>query len=141
MFKSMLNCNNMPEDKNRKETHCHNHECSCHDGRVSRFIEPSLLLLLAQKPAHGYELLADLTGLGFYEGDPDPGAVYRNLRQMEEEMLVKSEWDTSGPGPAKRLYRLTPRGEDYLHSWAVSIGRRKKALENFLSLFKEIFPE
>jgi len=108
---------------------------------VSRFIEPSLLLLLAQKPAHGYELLADLTGLGFYEGGPDPGAVYRNLRQMEEEMLVKSEWDTSGPGPAKRLYRLTPRGEDYLHSWAVSIGKRKKALENFLRLFKEIFPD
>jgi len=137
----MLNYNNIPEDKDRKETQYHGQERGCHGGRVSRFIEPSLLLLLAQKPVHGYELMADLTGLGFYEGDPDPGAVYRNLRQMEKERLVESEWDTSGSGPAKRLYRLTPRGEDYLHSWAVSIGRRKKALENFLSLYKKIFPE
>jgi PadR family transcriptional regulator PadR len=137
----MLNYNNIPEDKDRKETHCHDQKCGCHRGRVSRFIEPSLLLLLAQKSAHGYELMADLTGLGFYEGEPDPGAVYRNLRQMEKERLVESEWETSGSGPAKRLYRLTSKGEECQHSWAVSIGRRNKALENFLSLYKKIFSE
>ena len=137
----MINYHNIPEDKYIKETHCHEEECGCHGGRVSRFIEPSLLLLLARKPAHGYELMAGLAELGFFEGDPDPGAVYRNLRQMEKEGLVESQWETRGSGPARRLYRLTDRGADYLHSWAVSIGRRKKALENFLSLYKEVFPE
>jgi len=115
------------------------HKCDCHVGRVPRFIEPCLLLLLSQKPSHGYELMENLSGFGFYEGDPDPGAVYRNLRQMEHEELVESSWDTTGTGPAKRLYRLTPKGEDYLHSWVVSIRKRKDALEKFLCLYKNLF--
>jgi len=130
-----MTCNNHQDESN----HNFPQKYDCHWGRVSRFIEPCLLLLLSQKPSHGYELMENLSGFGFYEGDPDPGAVYRNLRQMEGEELVESSWDTTGSGPAKRLYRLTPKGEDYLHSWVVSIRKRKEAFEKFLSLYKNLF--
>jgi DNA-binding PadR family transcriptional regulator len=54
---------------------------------------------------------------------------------MEKEGWVKSKWDTKGSGPAKRIYRITAQGEEILHGWAVTIGKRKEALDQFLKLY------
>jgi poly-beta-hydroxybutyrate-responsive repressor len=90
-----------------------------------------LLRLAVKTRSHGYELIEDV---GQFESEgADPGAVYRNLRAMESEGLVTSEWDTDGSGPAKRLYSLTPEGVEMLRSWVVVIRQQKNALEQFLS--------
>jgi len=115
-----------------------NYPCGCHKERQNRFIEPSLLLLLCQKPAHGYELLAGLEALGFYNGPPDPGAVYRTLRHMEKFNLVRSQWDTSGTGPAKRLYQITEVGKQYLNNWVEVLRQRYAALGNFLRQYQQV---
>src|ERR671932_1524284 len=75
--------------------------------RVERFGEPALLLLLRERPAHGYELLErlpELTG----EERVDVGNLYRILRALEDDGLVVSEWRGDLPGPTKRTYELTP---------------------------------
>ena len=72
--------------------------------RVERFTEPAILLLLRERPAHGYDLLErlpELTG----EQRVEMGNLYRLLRALEEEGLVASEWDETSPGPAKRTLR------------------------------------
>ena len=76
-------------------------------GRIERFQVAALLLLLRERPAHGYDLLERLPSL---LGDErvDVGNLYRVLRRLEEQGLVSSEWDESVPGPAKRTYELTP---------------------------------
>ena len=104
--------------------------CHRHGGHVRSFIRPRLLLLLAQKPAHGYELM-DRVG---QDDDPgaDPGLLYRTLRQFEEQGLVRSSWDTEGRGAARRVYEITDEGIDYLHAWAVTIRRTRERLERFL---------
>jgi poly-beta-hydroxybutyrate-responsive repressor len=105
--------------------------CRCHSGRVRGFIQPRLLLQLSKKPAHGYELMETLAE----EDDnptPDPSTLYRTLRQLEEEELVRSTWDTGGTGPARRVYELTDQGLEYLHAWVVNIRRTKARLERFL---------
>jgi len=101
-------------------------------GRVRGFIQPCLLLLLQQRPSHGYELMERLSEK---EDDPEvePALVYRTLRQLEEDGLVRSSWDTAGGGPARRLYELTPGGVDHLHAWAVDIGHMRRRLERFLT--------
>src|SRR5213079_3470922 len=77
--------------------------------RVERFTEPALLLLLRDRPAHGYELIELLEELA--PGvRADMGNLYRSLRAMEAEGLVTSEWDAEAPGPAKRRYELTAAG-------------------------------
>jgi len=98
---------------------------------VRSFIQPRLLLLLAEKPAHGYELMERLG----QEEDPgaDPGLLCRTLRHFEEEGLVRSSWDTEGRGAARRVYEVTDEGIDYLHAWAVNIRRTRERLERFLS--------
>ncbi len=108
-------------------------------GRVRGFVQPWLLLLLAQKPAHGYELLERLE----QNGAPgmDPGLLYRTLRRFEAMGLVQSDWDTAGPGPARRVYQITGEGLDYLHAWAVNIRRTRERLNRFLDEYVRSFGE
>lgn len=106
--------------------------CTCYNERQSRWVEPSVLYLLWYKARHGYELMADLPNLGFIKGAADPGSVYRMLRHLEENGLVKSEWDTTGSGPAKRLYTITSMGREHLMHWRDALAQRKKALAMFL---------
>src|SRR5215213_344728 len=87
-------------------------------GPGGRFIEPFLLLLLAQGPSHGYDLLERLTARGFVAGEVDPGYLYRTLRGMEAAGAVSSEWDSASRGPIKRTYALTAEGENAGHGWA-----------------------
>jgi poly-beta-hydroxybutyrate-responsive repressor len=72
------------------------------------FLQPCLLLLLAERADHGYELATRLRPL--HDGDGDSGGVYRALRGLEKQGLVRSEWRTSDIGPARRTYHITPAG-------------------------------
>jgi poly-beta-hydroxybutyrate-responsive repressor len=105
---------------------------------VRGFVQPWLLLLLLQKPSHGYELMERL-GQDEEIPDADPGLLYRTLRQLEEDGLVRSTWDTEGKGPARRLYEVTPEGVDYLHAWAVNVRRTRERLDRFLAEYTNHF--
>lgn len=112
--------------------------CSCHSGRMGRLLIPALLLLLAEKPSHGYELSERYSKLGFTEAESDPGAVYRTLRLLEEEGFISSRWETADQGPAKKVYSLNSQGTELLSSWTREIGERKKILESFLDRFYKL---
>lgn len=111
--------------------------CRCRGGRLRGFIQPRLLLQLAQKPAHGYELMDVISQED--ELSTDPGSLYRILRAMEEDGLVKSNWDTSGGGAARRIYQITDQGMDHLHAWMVSIRKTRQMLDNFLAEYETYF--
>ena len=100
--------------------------------RIARFAQPWLLLQLAKQPAHGYELME---GLAQQDSQPalDPGTLYRILRFFEEEGVVSSEWETGGAGPARRVYKVTDQGLDYLHVWAAAVRRDRDRLDRFLA--------
>jgi PadR family transcriptional regulator PadR len=123
---------------------CENHfskegECHCKVERVPNFVQPRLLLELAQKPAHGYELIERLSQEG--EASPDPGNFYRMMRSLEEEGLVCSTWDTQNSGPARRVYELTDQGQELLHAWVVTIRHTHQSLDRFLSEYETLFPK
>jgi len=126
-------------DEHRKGHHeeAAGHCCS-RGARVRGFLQPWLLLLLARKPAHGYELIEQL---GQDEQVPagDPGLLYRTLRQFEEDGLVRSSWNTEGPGPARRVYEITAEGLDYLHAWEANLRRTRERLDRFLAEYQAHF--
>ena len=99
--------------------------------RVERFAEPALLLLLSERPTHGYELLERLPGL-LAEERVDVGNLYRILRALEEDGVVSSEWSADLPGPAKRTYALTAEGEALLQAWVAALGDLRAGLDGFL---------
>lgn len=105
--------------------------CRVPDPRVRSFLQPQLLMALLKKPAHGYELMERLAG---EDGAVvDPGLLYRTLRQLEEEGLVRSAWNTDGGGPARRLYETTPEGREYLGAWTVNIRQIRDQMDRFLA--------
>src|SRR3954452_1024373 len=104
--------------------------------RVERFVEPSLLLLLRERPLHGYELIERLPEIAG-KGRVDVSNLYRLLRALEEEGLVSSEWSAELPGPAKRTYELTAEGRRVLDTWAEALRRARTTIGTFLDRYEE----
>lgn len=102
-------------------------------GLPRNYLRPCLLLLLAEGTAHGYELIAQLPALGLSESDP--GGVYRCLRAMDEDGLVRSKWEPSVVGPARRRYELTAEGADWLHVWAGTLAEVHRLLGGYLARY------
>ena len=102
---------------------------------IERTIQAELLLLLGQRPSHGYELIQRLNEADFKSGEADAATVYRNLRRMDKEGLIKSHWEVGESGPGRRLYKLTPQGEASLKVWARYIAQQKVKLEIFLQVY------
>ena len=100
------------------------------------FLQPCLLLLLREQPDHGYELASRLRPM--HDGDGDAGGVYRALRALERLALVRSEWQVSTVGPARRIYHLTPAGRAFLHEQAAGLNRVHESLHVFLDRYERV---
>jgi PadR family transcriptional regulator, regulatory protein PadR len=98
-------------------------------GLPKSFLQPCLLLLLKEQPGYGYDLVTRLKALGI---DDDSAAVYRSLRSLEERGAVYSYWNTSSTGPARRMYRLTPAGEEQLQAAVEALAETHLAIERYL---------
>ena len=125
------------------QQHSHHERTGCRcapESQVRNFIQPWLLLLLTKKPAHGYELMEQLSQNDDAPG-ADPALLYRTLRQFEEDGLVCSSWDTEGGGAARRVYEITAEGLEYLHAWAVNVRRTRGRLERFLTEYEDHFQD
>ena len=107
-------------------------------GKTERYIQPSLLLGLKTKPSYGYELIHNIQDFGFVQGQAPPGMIYRHLRELEGNGLVRSEWQTEGAGPARRIYHLTAEGEDALALWIKYMQNQADNLLNFIKQYKKL---
>lgn len=79
----------------------------------------AILGILREKELHGgsiHQSLKEKFGV-----KPAKSIVYIMLRRMERAGLVVSDWDTSESGPAKRVYRITQEGLDYLEEATVRL--------------------
>ena len=103
--------------------------------RISRFLEPCLLLLLRGDATHGYNLLDALRQFGFTPGSVDASVVYRILHEMEEAGWVSSQWDTAGSGPPRRVYTVTADGEEYLAAWINDLRRTRDEIDQFIATY------
>ena len=100
------------------------------------FLQPCLLLLLAERADHGYELASRLRPL--HDGEGDSGGVYRALRGLEKHGLVRSEWRTSDVGPARRTYHITSAGMALLAHQVGELQRTHDVLHVFLERYTEV---
>lgn len=98
---------------------------------------PVLLLSLSNWSLHGYKLIQELTRFGF--SSIDQGNVYRTLRQLEKDDLVKSEWDTTAGGPAKRIYSITEAGQTYLRTCSDALEQYQSIINRFFTMYMDMF--
>jgi DNA-binding PadR family transcriptional regulator len=90
-------------------------------GRRSRAkrgdVRAAALLLLAEEPRNGYQLMEEIERRSGGAWRPSPGSVYPALAQLEDEGLVRAD-ETAG----RRAYRLTPEGEAYVEEHRDALG-------------------
>jgi PadR family transcriptional regulator, regulatory protein PadR len=119
---------------NKKITH--NQFARMGSQKAERYIQPSILMTLKEKPSHGYDLIQNINRFEFIEGNAPPGMIYRHLREMEDNGLVVSEWKTDEVGPAKRIYRLTSEGDEVLGAWIDYMGTQAKKMLAFIEIYR-----
>lgn len=108
-------------------------------GNLSRFVEPVLLFLLKKKGrSYGYELAAEWQAHAFTDASIEAAALYKTLRQLEENDCVTSEWDVTGKGPAKRVYRLTPHGEQHFAEWVTVLDQMTRSMTRFVRTAEQL---
>ncbi|MGH9177957.1 MAG: PadR family transcriptional regulator [Acidimicrobiales bacterium] len=98
-----------------------------------KILRACLLLLLEERPGHGYDLLTRLEPLGFERSNP--GRVYRALRWLESAGFVRPTWETTGVGPARRVYELSASGRHALEISAATLRRQAKTLDDKLARY------
>ncbi|HOJ92571.1 MAG TPA: helix-turn-helix transcriptional regulator [Dictyoglomaceae bacterium] len=90
---------------------------------------------LEGRELHGYELISTLSDI--FPGLIPPGIGgmgrgYRILRDLENEGIVISRWDTDDSGPAKKIYRLTEDGERLREEILNYVEEMKGYIDKFL---------
>lgn len=121
----------------RGRQQCTGRDCN---RRMGQFLDPALLLLLEQSPAHGYTLLSRMAefGLDFLA----PTVIYRALRDMEARGWIASTIDEeTTQGPPRRVYALTSTGRQVLRCCVAQLQGTQQVLEYLLALHEELAPE
>jgi PadR family transcriptional regulator PadR len=106
------------------------------NGLPKDFLRPCVLLLLREREAHGYELLELIDAFGFDHSDP--GALYRALRRLESDGLVRSNWRPSATGPPRRVYGLTDAGLEELDRRATDLAEGERRIDAFLDRYLRV---
>jgi PadR family transcriptional regulator PadR len=107
-------------------------------GQPRNFIRPCLLLLLKEAPSYGYELLERLPPFGIRK---DHASLYRTLRALENEGLVRSGWEERVKGPDRRRYEVTVEGEGWLDLWAGALSETQSLLAVYLRRYRQCSQE
>lgn len=100
------------------------------------YLHGCLLLLIAESPAHGYELVARLSDLGLT--NVDSAGVYRALRSMNGDGLLESWWEETLSGPVRRRYRLSEAGAATLQAWAQMVDTSATCLNSFVTRHRQL---
>ena len=101
-----------------------------------QLLHSAVLLLLAEKPRHGYALTNAFADLGL--GDMDRPRIYRTLAELEENGLVKVWDETSSTGYVRRVCSVTDLGHQSLSTAAEMIAHERSALDDFLERYRRV---
>ncbi|MEO7370055.1 MAG: helix-turn-helix transcriptional regulator [Ilumatobacteraceae bacterium] len=97
------------------------------------FLYPTLLLLLAEAPQHGYGLAKQIEAMR--AGSVDRPSVYRALATLSRDGLLNcDETECAGRQP-RRTYRLTDAGARSLHQWMSVIDSERDGLQRMLQRY------
>jgi PadR family transcriptional regulator PadR len=101
--------------------------------RPRNWLEAVILLSLREWSSYGYELMGRARMFGFEA--MNTGTLYRTLRRMEKDGVLESSWETSGDGPARRMYTITGSGSVHLGIWVRSLERYQQSVDAFFTLY------
>jgi PadR family transcriptional regulator len=87
-----------------------------------------LLAILAEGPAHGYVVIESLRRRSNGTFDLPEGTIYPALHRLESQGLLRSSWSEDSLR-RKRIYQLTPKGQQMLAKRQEEWKRFSKAMD------------
>ena len=112
--------------------------CACEGHTLDRMLQPTVMALLAEGPQHGYALVQRLSESPLLKGTkPDDTGVYRLLKILEGQRLVRHEVAESELGPSKRLYELTDLSRECLGKWTDTLDDYHRAIAKLVALMRK----
>jgi DNA-binding PadR family transcriptional regulator len=91
-----------------------------------------VLAMLAKEPSHGYQLQARLRqALGPLGEGMNAGQIYVTLTRLEKAGLVASARSASSDRPARKVFELTPAGQERIAEWLAEVSWPKPDLAEF----------
>ena len=78
------------------------------------FLQFITLFLISQGPKYSYEIKADILKLSKGGFDIDRNNLYKKLRSLEKDGLLKSQLEPSVKGAQRKYYTITPQGKTLL---------------------------
>jgi DNA-binding PadR family transcriptional regulator len=96
-------------------------------------VQDVVLAMLAKEPAHGYELRGRVRdALGPLGDAMNAGQIYVTLTRLAKAGMVTSERTEGLPDrPDRRVYALTPAGQERVASWLAEVSWPKPDLTEF----------
>jgi DNA-binding PadR family transcriptional regulator len=92
----------------------------------------AVLALLADEPAHGYEIKRALEErFGTVIAPLNAGQVYMTLQRLQRDELVADDAVAQTGRPDKRVYRLTAAGRRALEEWLGTASAPTKLRDDF----------
>ena len=85
--------------------------CVCSGKSLARLLRPALLALLAEAPAHGYDLAQRIAERNLFATEPaDHSGVYKTLKEMEKEGAGLFHLGTERRRTRQAALRIVRRG-------------------------------
>ena len=88
------------------------------------------------EPTHGLGILNRLNDL-VPDNRLDTAVIYRQLKEMEGQGWITSDWEDSDAGPKKKVYAISQAGRDQLADFQKDIQKSMGNLQRFLTLYEE----
>jgi PadR family transcriptional regulator PadR len=73
-------------------------------------LEMVLLRVLLEGPTYGYNLVSEIAERSEGQLEVKEGTLYPLLYRLEEQGLVRAEWDTPKRGAPRKDYQITAEG-------------------------------
>jgi PadR family transcriptional regulator PadR len=101
------------------------------DTPVRGLLHLAILSSIRDKSTYGSELEQVLKSKFGVEA-PKP-IIYGLLRRMEHFGFLASKWDVEGSGPARRVYKITEEGLEYLNNALERLRKVRDVINNLVS--------
>ncbi len=105
--------------------------------KIGRHAPAFILLILSLGPNHGLGILNKMEEIS--PGHRlDTAVIYRDLKKLEQEKCICSEWLDSDAGPKKKVYHITESGTKELTNYKEDIEKVIVRLQAFIEVYSNL---
>ena len=103
--------------------------------------EPAVLAALLREGSHGYDLRRAIAEMTDGALNVDAGGLYRVLRRLEDEGIVRSTWADGETGPQRREYETAPGARDLAQDWVDHLRERQRVAGDLADILERTLSE